>query len=176
MFRLKPSQFSLQENPTSHAKLVADSKSFCSRVIPSESSYCYPTFPQDRNGQATNVLGDLSCLCAQPVATGLRNPLFAVHSGDQTGRLFIGEQLGLVWVLTNSNDRLETPFLDIQSMVLTSNSSKDERGLLGMAFHPNYKGNGRFFIHYSTAIDQKFYSKVSEFRVSEGEYVMFHTF
>ena len=170
---MQTSDFGLRNDPKSHEALVNDSIKFCSAVIPYDSPYCYPRVlngPQI-GGTVMEPSGNLSCVCALPVATGLRNPVFAVHSGDQTGRLFIGEQLGVVWVLAANNTRLSTPFLDIQSKVLTSGSIGDERGMLGMVFHPGYKENGRFFVYYSTRINNVHYSRVSEFNVSSGEFV-----
>ena len=172
MYKMKATDFGLKKNPSSREQLVNDSITFCSQVVPTDSPYCYPRVlqgPQIGGGQPTEPTGDLGCLCVLPVATGLRNPVFTLHSGDQTGRLFIGEQLGVVWVLTANNTRLDTPFLDIQSKVLVTSRRGDERGMLGMAFHPNYKVNGRFFVYYSTNINNRHFSKLSEFRVSTGE-------
>ena len=66
-------------------------------------------------------------------------------TGD-VARLFIVEQGGLIRVL-NSLDGTPraTPFLDVAGLIVTGG----EQGLLGMAFDPNYAGNGRFYIHYT---------------------------
>lgn len=174
MYKLKADMFGLLKNPTSQERLVQDSISFCSEVIPIESPYCYPRVLQGpqlgEGGQPTEPVGELDCLCVLPVAEDLRNPLFAIHSGDQTGRLFVGEQVGLVWVLTANNTKLKTPFLDLSAKVLTSGRQGDERGFLGMVFHPDYSTNQRFFVYYSTLINNRHFSKVSEFRVSSGEW------
>ncbi len=53
-----------------------------------------------------------------------------------------------------------TPFLDITSLVLSGN----ERGLLGLAFHPDYEENGRFFVAYTARPDGA--NTVAEYRVS----------
>lgn len=106
----------------------------------------------------------------KPVTSGLRNPLSALHSGDGTERLFIIEQIGLIRILLANNTLLTQPFLNIESRVLISRSSRgDERGLLGLAFHPNYRDNGKFYVYYSTTISNSHYSKVSEFTVSQSE-------
>ena len=171
MYKMKASDFGLRKNPRSHEVLVNDSIKFCSEVITSESPYCYPRVldgPQ-LGDTIIDSDGDLDCLCGLPVATGLRNPVFAVHSGDGTGRMFIGEQVGMIHVLTSNNTLLPIPFLNIESKVLTSSRRGDERGMLGIAFHPNFKENGRFFVYYSVLIDRRHYSRLSEFIVSSSE-------
>src|SRR5688500_11762029 len=76
------------------------------------------------------------------VATGLDRPLFATApQGDS--RLFIVEQGGQIKVLQNGTV-LPTPFLDLSDSVNT----EGERGLLGMAFDPNFASNGRFYVDY----------------------------
>ena len=78
----------------------------------------------------------------------LRNPLALLHANDQTHRMFVVEQIGLIYVILPNGTKLDTPFLDITSKVFTSSSFGDERGLLGMAFHPKYRENGRLFLYY----------------------------
>src|SRR4030095_11093530 len=72
-------------------------------------------------------------------------------------------------------NKLPTPFLDITSKLVTLNPNFDERGLLGFAFHPNYKKNGRFFVYYyapprpaspTVGFVPNNLSRISEFRVS----------
>jgi glucose/arabinose dehydrogenase len=76
------------------------------------------------------------------VASGLDRPLFATApAGDS--RLFIVEQGGLIKILQNGTV-LPTPFLDLAGSVNT----EGERGLLGMAFDPNFASNGRFYVDY----------------------------
>jgi len=82
------------------------------------------------------------------VADGLTAPLFLTHAGDGSGRLFIVDQPGQIRVVQNGV-LLAAPFLDITSKTLAVNAFFDERGLLGLAFHPDYANNGRFFIRYS---------------------------
>ena len=57
---------------------------------------------------------------------------------------------------------VQRPVLDITGLVLSGN----ERGLLGLAFHPGYASNGRFFVNYTRRPDGA--TVVSEFRVSAG--------
>ena len=84
------------------------------------------------------------------MAYDLRNPLALIHANDQTHRMFIVEQIGLVHTILPNGKKLDTPFMDIRSKVLTSPAFGDERGLLGMAFHPKYRENGRLFVYYIT--------------------------
>jgi glucose/arabinose dehydrogenase len=93
------------------------------------------------------ILGDL----VQPI--GLTN------AGDGSGRLFIVEQSGLIRVIRD-NELLLDPFLDIRSRV----SCCGERGLLGLAFHPEYNLNGYFFVNYT---DIKGDTIISRFQVSD---------
>lgn len=84
-----------------------------------------------------------------PVVTeGLENPLFLTQAGDGTGRLFVVEQPGRIRVL-EGRALLPAAFLDITKHVL----SGGERGLLGLAFHPDYRHNGRFFVNYTRKPD-----------------------
>ncbi len=75
----------------------------------------------------------------------LRSPTFLTHAGDGTGRIFVLEKLGVIQVYVDGT-RQETPFLNITSLV---DSSRSERGLLGLAFHPNYAENGLFYVNYT---------------------------
>ena len=91
------------------------------------------------------------------VAGGLVQPLYLdAPSGDD--RLFIVDQPGRVWVVEDGG-RLESPFLDINELV----NFRGEMGLLGLAFHPGYAGNGRFFVHYT---DNDLDTVIAEFSVS----------
>jgi len=80
----------------------------------------------------------------EPVATGLGSPLGLVHAGDGSGRLFLVEQTGRIKIY-NGAQVLPTPFLDLTALV----SCCGERGLLGLAFHPDYETNGLFYVHYT---------------------------
>ena len=84
-------------------------------------------------------------LTLRPVVTkGLVQPLYLTHAGDGSRRLFVVEQAGRIRILKEGSLH-PTPFLDISDMVL----SGGERGLLGLAFHPDYSHNGRLFVSYT---------------------------
>jgi glucose/arabinose dehydrogenase len=92
------------------------------------------------------------------VASGLANPVdLQAAPGDRT-RLFVVEQGGRIRVV-RGGAVVGTPFLDIASRVSTGG----EQGLLGLAFHPQYASNGRFFVNYT---DRSGDTHVAEFRVS----------
>jgi hypothetical protein len=80
-----------------------------------------------------------------PILTsGLTSPVFAGHAGDGSNRLFIVERGGIIKVLQPDRTTLTT-FLNISSRV----QAGGEQGLLGLAFHPLYESNGRFFVYYT---------------------------
>ena len=87
---------------------------------------------------------------------------------DQSGRLFICEQEGRIRII-KKGVLLPTPFLDIKADVLKREGS-DERGLLGLAFHPNYAKNHKYYIYYSSRIPKTpgvdHHSIVKEFTAS----------
>lgn len=79
------------------------------------------------------------------VADGLLDPINIQSAHDGSGRLFVLERTGTVRIVQDG-EVLETPFLDISQEVKIDFL---EQGLLGMAFHPDYANNGRFFVYYS---------------------------
>ncbi len=79
-------------------------------------------------------------------ATGLNKPVNIKHAGDT--RLFVVEQDGFIQILNADGSIKTTPFLDIESQVGGSGTIGDERGFLGLAFHPNYMTNGFFYVNY----------------------------
>jgi glucose/arabinose dehydrogenase len=108
----------------------------------------------------------------QLVAEGLTSPVTMAHAGDGSGRLFVVDQIGLIRVLTSDGTLLADPFLDLRSRIVPLNPGFDERGLLGLAFHPDYETNGRFFVYYSAPLRAgapagfNHTSHISEFQVS----------
>lgn len=84
----------------------------------------------------------------ETVASGLTSPVHLTHAGDGSGRLFIADQAGQVRIVEDGA-LLPTPFLDISDRIVDLHPGFDERGLLGLAFHPDYESNGRFFVRYS---------------------------
>jgi len=79
------------------------------------------------------------------VATGLIDPINLQSANDGSGRLFVLERVGMIRIIQDGK-LLDTPFLDISDTVKTDFL---EQGLLGLAFHPDFANNGRFFVYYS---------------------------
>lgn len=97
----------------------------------------------------------------KPIISGLSQPLFLTTAGDGSGRLFIVTKSGKIWIRKpGSSDLIE--FLDLTSQV--TNSS--EMGLLGLAFHPFYATNGRFFVDYATEVGGPRRTVIAEYHVS----------
>jgi autotransporter-associated beta strand protein len=97
------------------------------------------------------------------VATGLTNPLYATHAPGDPQRLFVVEKTGAIKILNLASGTVSaTPFMTAAvtsaGIGLTTDS---ERGLLGLAFHPNYQSNGRFFIN---STDSAGTTRIREFR------------
>lgn len=78
-------------------------------------------------------------------ANGFDFPLDITHAGDE--RLFVVERGGKIKIIESDGSVLPTPFLDIDPIVFNV-SNQDERGLLGLAFHPDYENNGYFFVNF----------------------------
>jgi glucose/arabinose dehydrogenase len=100
------------------------------------------------------------------VAAGLSAPLHLVTLRSEPGRLYVVEQEGRIVVLENGRARA-TPFLDIRDRI----SSGGERGLLSVAFHPNYAQNRRFYVNFT---DGNGDTRVVEMR-SNGERALLET-
>ncbi len=96
----------------------------------------------------------------QPVLTGLTFPVFVTNAQDGSGRLFIIQKAGTILV-KQPGASTTTTFLNITSRV---RSTENERGLLGLAFHPNYAQNGRFFVYYTRVGD--FSIQIAEYHVT----------
>ena len=94
------------------------------------------------------------------IATDLDSPIHVTHAGDGSGRLFIVEQQGRIRIFDGSQV-LAVPFLDITGLV----SCCGERGLLSVAFHPDYESNGFFYVDYTNnSLD----TVVARYKVSAG--------
>jgi hypothetical protein len=99
----------------------------------------------------------------QQIVGGLAFPNFVTSARDGSGRLFIVLKGGVIKV-HNPATGTTTDFLDITSRVLSVNNINSERGLLGLAFHPQYGQNRRFYVYYTRQPDGAI--QVGEYKVS----------
>jgi glucose/arabinose dehydrogenase len=123
------------------------------------------------SGQAELIYGfdpnspqaEVGAIAASRVGTGFARPVFV--TGDPTGpdRLFVVEKEGLIKVLDQTTGAvLSEPFLDLSEQV----DATGEQGLLGLAFHPDYAQNGRFFVYLSNRDGD---SEIREYMVSAAD-------
>ncbi|NXN97265.1 HIPL1 protein, partial [Rhinopomastus cyanomelas] len=147
---------------------------FCRYLSLEDTDYCFPHLLSNQNlnqnlGLVTADAEGCLQLCLVEVANGLRNPVAMVHANDGTHRFFIAEQVGLVWTYLPDRSRLEKPFLNISKAVLTSPWEGDERGFLGIVFHPKFKFNGKVYVYYSVQVRYEERIRISEFRISPAD-------
>ncbi len=87
----------------------------------------------------------------EPFVSGVNSPLAMVQpKGDD--RMFVIEQWGRVMTIEDG-ELLDAPFLDIRNLIVDRHPDFDERGLLGLAFHPDFANNGKFYVAYSGELD-----------------------
>lgn len=109
---------------------------------------------------------------ARLVVDGLASPLQLLASPDETNRRFIVDQNGQILLLNADGTLNESPFLDISERMTDLRDGFEERGLIGVAFHPNFAANGRFYVHYSAPLREEapdnwdHTATISEFTVS----------
>jgi glucose/arabinose dehydrogenase len=118
-----------------------------------------PFFVASAGAQVTTV-GEEGAGVAQPggtlagdpqvqlvkVADGLIDPINVATANDGSGRVFVLERVGYVRIIDADGNLVEEPFLDIRNFVKIDFL---EQGLLGLAFHPDYENNGKFYVYYS---------------------------
>jgi glucose/arabinose dehydrogenase len=89
-------------------------------------------------------------LTARRIAFGVSRPVMVAAPTGDYERLFIVQQQGIIRVYDMvGGNLLPTPFLNIDALVGGGTSGGDERGLLGLAFHPDFATNGHFFVSYN---------------------------
>ena len=153
-------------------KALETEDQFCAEVALPDQDYCYPallTNPVLNHEVVSGQTRQDGCMCLEMLASGLRNPLLLRTPPDGSGRMMIGEQLGIVYIFYKNGTRLPFPFLNISSEVLTSSWRGDERGFLGMTFHPQYAENGRVFVYYSIRKDGQQMVRISELKVLDED-------
>jgi glucose/arabinose dehydrogenase len=113
------------------------------------------------------------------VAEGFTAPLLLIEPPDGSKRRFVIEQIGKIKIIDADGDVLEQPFLDIGHKLTARLHTFHETGLLGLAFHPNFKSNGKFYVAYShplnghgdlgKALWWSHTNVVAEYQVSEND-------
>ncbi len=126
-----------------------------------------PTAEETTLAAATAVpvaqsLPDPASVTWREIASGLEKPTDINAPGDGSGRVFVLEQPGRVRIIQNGQ-LLPAPYLDIVNLV---GSDASERGLLGIAFHPNYAETGFFFVNYT---DKDGNTRIARFSVSAAD-------
>jgi glucose/arabinose dehydrogenase len=136
-----------------------------------------PALAQEQGGATPNPSAPTATFAPRPadipdpagfqwslVADGFDSPIGIVPANDGTGRLFAWEQSGKIWSIKDGEVSLD-PFLDIGDKfpAAVTQGGYTEQGLLGMAFHPDYKDNGLFFIHYT---DMNANTVIARYKVS----------
>lgn len=130
------------EAPTSVAPTTAPAPEPTAAPAPSGDT---PTQAAAPTAAAPAASGAASTIQLEQIAEGLKSPVFLTHAGDDSGRMFVVEKTGTIAILRDGA-RAPAPFLDIADLITSSGS---EQGLLGLAFHPGYAQNGRFFVYYT---------------------------
>jgi glucose/arabinose dehydrogenase len=95
---------------------------------------------------------------------GLNSPVDLQRPNDNTGRLFVVEQSGMIRIIA-SGSLLSGSFLDIAAKITTGS----EMGLLGLAFHPSYSQNRRFFVNYNRSIGGQLQTVIAEYLASTSD-------
>src|SRR5436190_10090970 len=83
---------------------------------------------------------------------GLGAPIGLVPIPDGSGRLLVAEQAGLVSLIEHDGKKSAQPFLDLREKIVPLGKGMEERGLLGLALHPQFKANHKFYVVYSAPL------------------------
>jgi len=110
----------------------------------------------------------------EKISGGLSSPVMMAVPDDGSGRIFVVDQIGLVRIITTDGILLDTPFLDLRDRMVGLNRGYDERGLLSIAFHPDFRNSSLVFVYYSAPLRAggpfgwSCTNHLSEFRVTPG--------
>jgi len=111
----------------------------------------------------------------EKISGGFSSPMMIASPNDGSGRIFVVDQIGLVRTITAGGTLLDGPFLDLRDRMVRLSTGYDERGLLSIAFHPDFRNNSRVFAFYSAPLRAGAPSgwsctnRLSEFRISPGD-------
>jgi glucose/arabinose dehydrogenase len=97
-------------------------------------------------------------LAVKSVASGFERPVWAGMPAGSTGKLWVMEQAGTVWIVDlATGKRNETPFLEIKSNV---SRMGNEEGLLGLAFAPDFMKSGRYYVNFT---DKEHFTRINRY-------------
>src|SRR5438552_2628101 len=96
--------------------------------------------------------GSSSSPSLKPIADGFTSPINLLTLDDGSGRLLIGDQIGVIRILNKDGTLAEKPFADLRSKMVKLPESFDERGLLGIALHPKFRNNKKVYLFYSAPL------------------------
>lgn len=101
-------------------------------------------------GEDATAGGGIEALTTIRVLVGVSRPVYVTYAPGDFTRIFIVEQAGRIRVFNTKTEVLNpTPFLNIDAFVGGGQVGNDERGFLGLAFHPDYQKNGYFYVNYT---------------------------
>jgi glucose/arabinose dehydrogenase len=106
--------------------------------------------------------GALPALQLTQIANGFTRPIFVAQPHGESERLFVVEKPGTIKILRGSAIA-DTPFLDIEQEV---SERYEEMGLLGLAFHPDYANNGKFYVYYANLTNNTSTRRLVEYKRS----------
>jgi glucose/arabinose dehydrogenase len=86
------------------------------------------------------------------IAEGLNAPAVLVSIPDGSGRLLVADQSGVIHLLNRDGKKSEQPFLDLRAKIVELGKGMEERGIIGLALHPHFKSNRKFYVVYSAPL------------------------
>jgi glucose/arabinose dehydrogenase len=122
--------------------------------------------------QSLQAAGAGAAVTLRPIAEGFTSPLNLVSLPDGSGRILIADQVGTIHLLEKDGKLSDALFLDLRDRMVKLNSGFDERGLLGLALHPDVKSNRKLYVYYSAPLrsgadtNWNHTSHLSEFKVT----------
>lgn len=136
------------------------------------SGQIYPGITQSSTVTVSPSNTSLPDLTLKLLGDGFTAPVQIVSPDDGSRRMFIADQTGLIKVIDENGTPLKDPLLDLRKRIVKLDPSYDERGLLGIALHPDFKNSSKIFVFYSAPPEPSapkgwdHTDRISEFKVS----------
>jgi glucose/arabinose dehydrogenase len=108
----------------------------------------------------------------EKISGNLSSPMMIAVPDDGSGRMFVVDQIGFVRIITAEGKLLDEPLLDLRDRLVSLSTGYDERGLLSIALHPDFRNDSRVFVYYSAPLRAGAPSgwsctnRLSEFRIA----------